>query len=245
MSSGAAVSRPAGGSLKGSPLRELRVLVVDDEPGIRDFLERGLQNAGFAVTAAKDGDEGERLALSETFDAIVLDMMLPGRSGLEILTAVRAARPNVPVIVLTARGDVADRVSGLEAGAIDYLVKPFALPELVARLRAQTRGSGRVAETIVAGAGIEVDLVTRKVQRDGHAVSLSSTELDLLLFLLRNQGRVLTRQQILSAVWGYRHDTATNNVDVYIGYLRRKLALPDKPAPIFTIRGVGYRLGDP
>ncbi len=225
-------------------VHELRVLVVEDEPGIRDFLSRGLANAGFLMTVAADGIAGEQLALSETFDAIVLDLMLPGRSGLEVLASVHRGKPNVPVLVLTARGRVADRVEALEAGAIDYLVKPFAMPELVARLRAQLRASARVSETVVSGAGIEADLVTRKVIRGARQITLSSTEFDLVLFLLRHRGRVVTRQQILSSVWGYQHDTATNNVDVYIGYLRKKLSLPESPAPIFTVRGVGYRLGD-
>lgn len=225
-------------------MQELRVLVVEDEPGIRDFLSRGLANAGFLTTTAGDGITGEQLALAETFDAIVLDLMLPGRSGMEILASVREAKPNVPVIVLTARGRVEDRVGALEAGAIDYLVKPFAMPELVARLRAQLRASARVSETVVGGAGIEANLVTRRVLREGQPINLSSTEFDLVLFLLRHRGRVVTRQQILSSVWGYKHDTATNNVDVYIGYLRKKLALPGNPAPIFTVRGVGYRLGE-
>jgi len=229
---------------EGGAMHELRVLVVEDEPGIRDFLSRGLENAGFLTTTAADGTTGEQLALAETFDAIVLDLMLPGRSGLEVLASVRQSKPNVPVLVLTARGSVADRVGALEAGAIDYLVKPFAMPELVARLRAQLRASARVSETVVSGAGIEANLVTRRVLREGEQVNLSSTEFDLVLYLLRHRGRVLTRQQILSSVWGYKHDTATNNVDVYIGYLRKKLALPGNPAPIYTVRGVGYRLGD-
>lgn len=236
---------PAHPIATGATLQELRVLVVEDEPGIRDFLARGLENAGFAVELAADGIEGERLAVAGGFDAIVLDIMLPGRSGLEVLASVRESRPNVPVIVLTARGQVSDRVSALEAGAIDYLVKPFALPELVARLRAQMRVSTRVSESLLSGSGIEADLITRKVQRNGQQITLSSTEFDLLVYLLRHHGRVLTRHQILEAVWGYSHDTATNNVDVYVGYLRRKLGRPEDPAPIFTVRGSGYRLGEP
>ncbi len=220
------------------------MLVVEDEPGIRDFLLHGLQNAGFSVSSAADGIEGERLALSENFDAIVLDMMLPGRSGREILGALQRSRPNVPVVALTARGSVADRVDGLEAGAVDYLVKPFVLRELVARLRAQMRASSRTSESSLSAAGIEVDLMTRRVRRDGRAVRLSSTEFDLLVYLLNHRDRVVTRQQLLSSVWGYEHDTATNNVDVYIGYLRRKLGSPGDPAPIHTVRGVGYRLGE-
>jgi DNA-binding response OmpR family regulator len=218
------------------------LLVIEDEPGILDFLRRGLENEGFAVTGATDGNEGERLALADSFDAIVLDLMLPGRSGLAILASVRRARPNMPVIVLTARGEVEDRVAGLEAGAMDYLVKPFSLAELVARLRAQLRALAQ-ASTTLSREGIEADLLTRKVHRAGREVPLSSTEFDLLALLLRYHGQVLSRSQILSSVWGYRHDPATNVVDVYVGYLRRKLGAPGDPAPIFTVRGVGYRLG--
>ena len=219
------------------------MLVVEDEPGIREFVHEGLENAGFLVTPASDGLEGERLALGERFDAIVLDMMLPGRSGQEVLAAIRVSRGNVPVIVLTARGRIADRVAGLDAGATDYIIKPFALSELVARLRTQLRRSRRVSETVLSAAGIEADLMARRVRRDGEEVQLTSTEFDLLAYLLRHPGRVLTRQQILRSVWGYEHDPTTNNVNVYIKYLRRKLAGAHGPAPIYTVRGVGYRLG--
>ncbi len=220
-----------------------RVLVVEDEPGIVDFVRRGLEADGFTVEVARDGIEGERLALSESFDAIVLDLMLPGRSGLDILASVRRTKPSVPVIVLTARGEIEDRVTGLDAGAVDYLVKPFSLAELVARVRAQLRVFAQVSTTTLSGDGIEANLLTRKVHREGRAVTLSSTEFELLALLLRYHGRVLSREQILSSVWGYQHDPATNVVDVYIGYLRRKLGRPDDPAPIFTVRRVGYRLG--
>jgi DNA-binding response OmpR family regulator len=219
------------------------VLVIEDEPGIVDFVRRGLEAKGFKVQVALDGIEGERLALSESFDAIVLDLMLPGRSGLEILASVRGAKPNVPVIVLTARGEVEDRVAGLDAGAVDYLVKPFSMAELVARVRAQMRVFAQTSTTTLSGDGIEANLLTRKVHRNGKAIILSSTEFELLALLLRHHGRVLSREQILSSVWGYQHDPQTNVVDVYIGYLRRKLGQPDDPAPIFTVRRVGYRLG--
>jgi DNA-binding response OmpR family regulator len=222
-----------------------RVLLVEDEPGIVDFVSRGLEAEGFSVEAALDGVEGERLALSGGFDAIVLDLMLPGRSGLEILASMRHASPGVPVIVLTARGEISDRVIGLDAGAVDYLVKPFSLAELVARLRAQLRVLAQASTSTLRGEDIEVDLVTRKVLRDGRSVVLSTTEFELLSYLLRHRGQVLTREQILSSVWGYQHDPATNVVDVYIGYLRRKLGRPGDPAPIFTVRSVGYRLGGP
>jgi DNA-binding response OmpR family regulator len=220
-----------------------RVLVIEDEPGIVDFVRRGLQGEGFLVESAMDGIEGERLALSEGFDAIVLDLMLPGRGGLDVLASVRRTKPSMPVIVLTARGEIEDRVAGLDAGAVDYLVKPFSLAELVARLRAQLRVFAQTSSTTLSGEGIEADLLTRKVYRGGRAVPLSSTEFELLVLLLRHKGRVLSREQILSLVWGYQHDPATNVVDVYVGYLRRKLGRPDDPAPISTVRGVGYRLG--
>jgi DNA-binding response OmpR family regulator len=225
--------------------RPARVLLIEDEPGIVDFVRRGLEAEGFSVEAALDGTEGERLALSDSFDAILLDLMLPGRSGLEILASVRQMSPSVPVIVLTARGEISDRVSGLDAGAVDYLVKPFSLAELVARLRAQLRVLAQASTSGLRAEDIEVDLLTRKVQRGGRPVVLSTTEFELLAYLMRHPGQVLTREQILGSVWGYQHDPETNVVDVYVGYLRRKLAQPGDPAPIFTVRSVGYRLGNP
>lgn len=220
------------------------VLVVEDEPGIVDFLRRGLEGEGFSVAVAFDGHEGERVALSRSFDIVVLDLMLPRQGGLEVLRALRTAKPGVPVILLTARGEIEDRVSGLESGAADYVVKPFSLPELIARIRAQLRVAEQVASTTLRVDDVEVDLLSRAVRRGGVAVQLSNTEFDLLVLLLRNRGRVLTREQILSAVWGYDHDPATNVVDVYVGYLRRKLRMSDGPAPIHTVRSVGYRFGN-
>jgi len=220
-----------------------RVLLIEDEPGIVDFVRRGLEAEGFAVEAALDGIEGERLALRGSFDAIVLDLMLPGRSGLEVLESVRRVTPSVPVIVLTARGEIEDRVGGLEAGAVDYLVKPFSMAELVARVRAQLRVIAQASASRLRAEDVEVDLLTRRVRRGDRAVALSTTEFELLVFLVRHHGQVVSREQILSSVWGYDHDPATNVVDVYVGYLRRKLGRPGDPAPIFTVRAVGYRLG--
>ncbi len=230
---------------RGAPAAPARVLLIEDEPGIVDFVRRGLEAEGFYVDAALDGIEGERLALSGDFDAIVLDLMLPGRGGLEILASVRRTTPGVPVIVLTARSEISDRVAGLDAGAVDYLVKPFSVAELVARVRAQLRVLAQASTSALRAEDIEVDLLTRKVQRAGRPVVLSTTEFELLVYLLRHHGHVLTREQILSSVWGYEHDPETNVVDVYIGYLRRKLGRPGDPAPIFTMRSVGYRLGSP
>jgi DNA-binding response OmpR family regulator len=224
-------------------LAPARVLLVEDEPGIVDFVRRGLEAEGFVVESALDGVEGERLALRGSFDAIVLDLMLPGRSGLDVLASVRTAKPTMPVIVLTARGEIEDRVAGLDAGAVDYLVKPFSLAELVARVRAQLRVLAQASASSLRGEDIEVNLLTRKVHRGGRSVALSTTEFELLVYLLRHTGQVLSREQILGSVWGYEHDPATNVVDVYIGYLRRKLGRPEDPAPIYTVRAVGYRLG--
>ena len=220
------------------------ILVIEDEPGIVDFLERGLRGYGFTVRSALDGVRGGEMALNEDVDLVVLDLMLPGRSGLDVLDEVRRARPMLPVILLTALGEVEDRVRGLDAGAVDYLTKPFSLGELAARIRAQLRVVSQSTNTSLRVAGIEADLLSREVRYHGALVTLSTTEFELLVYLLRNQGRVLTREQLLRAVWRYEHDPGTNLVDVYIGYLRRKLreAGNVREAPIVTVRSVGYRL---
>jgi DNA-binding response OmpR family regulator len=223
---------------------DARVLVIEDEAGIVDFLQRGLCAEGFHVEAELDGIDGERRALHDSFDVVVLDLMLPRRSGLEILASLRKAKPRLPIIVLSARGEIEDRILGLESGAVDYLVKPFSIAELIARLRAQLRAAGQASSSVLRAVDIEVNLLTRRVTRQGHSVALSGTEFELLVYLMRHPGHALTREQILAAVWGYQHDPATNVVDVYIGYLRRKLRLRDSPAPISTVRSVGYRLDD-
>ena len=219
------------------------VLLIEDEPGIVDFVRRGLEAEGFRVRAETDGARGEELALRESVDVVVLDLMLPSRDGMDVLRSLQAAKPEVPVIVLTAKGEIEDRVAGLDAGAVDYLVKPFSLSELSARIRAQLRSAALGATTKLQGEDVEVDLLSRRVMRSGTPVALSSTEFELLVHLMRNRGRVVSREDILSAVWGYQHHPATNIVDVYIGYLRRKLRRPESPAPIHTVRSVGYRFG--
>ncbi len=218
------------------------ILVIEDEPGIVDFLQRGLRSHGFDVAAAQDGVSGTEKALDDGIELVVLDMMLPGRSGLEVLATLRALKPTLPVIALTARGEIEDRVAGLDAGAVDYLTKPFSLSELAARIRAQLRVATHVPATTLKVGEIEVNLLTREVSRAGELVRLSTTEFELLVYLLRNHGRVLTREQILRAVWGYDYDPGTNVVDVYVGYLRRKLRRPGFAVPITTVRSVGYRL---
>jgi two-component system, OmpR family, response regulator len=227
--------------LVSTPDMPARILVIEDEPGIVDFLQRGLSAQGFEVSAAMDGPSGLERAMSENIDLVVLDMMLPGASGLEVLDRLHTAKPALPVIALTALGEVDDRVAGLDAGAADYLTKPFSLSELAARIRAQLRIAAQVPQTALSGHGVEVNLLTREVKRDGRAVRLSTTEFELLIYLMRNQGRVLSREQILRAVWGYDYDPGTNVVDVYVGYLRRKLGGPAGRAPISTVRSVGYR----
>jgi len=217
------------------------ILVIEDEPGIVDFLERGLRAHGFEVSSALDGATGTEKALGEDVDLVVLDMMLPGRSGLAVLATLHEAKPTLPVIVLTARGEVEHRVTGLDAGAVDYLTKPFSLTELAARIRAQLRVASQVPQTTLRGGDVEVNLLTREVRRGGELVRLSTTEFELLVYLMRNRGRVLTREQILRAVWGYEYDPGTNVVDVYVGYLRRKLRRGEGKAPIVTVRSVGYR----
>jgi DNA-binding response OmpR family regulator len=220
----------------------MRILVAEDEPAIADFIEHGLRNEGYDVTAAADGEEALSLALSEDFALIVLDRMLPGRDGIEVLHALRAVKPDLPVIMLTARTEVDARVEGLDAGAIDYMTKPFAFDELAARVRAHLRAPARTQSTRLEALGIDLDLLTRRVTRDGREIALSSKEFDLLAYFLRHPANVLSREQILSAVWGYSHDPGTNIVEVYVSYLRRKLARPGSPAPIVTVRSVGYRL---
>ncbi|MBV9466301.1 MAG: response regulator transcription factor [Solirubrobacterales bacterium] len=222
-----------------------QILLIEDEPGIVDFLERGLRAYGFDVTSALDGVSGTDEAVNGNFDLVVLDMMLPGRSGLEVLAGLQDAKPNVPVIILTARTEVEDRVTGLDAGAVDYLTKPFSLRELAARIRAQLRVAAQAASTTVRAGELELDLLTREVHRAGKPVRLSTTEFELLAYLMRNPGQVLSREQILRAVWGYDYDPGTNVVDVYIGYLRRKLRNGGGGAPIATVRSVGYRFDAP
>jgi DNA-binding response OmpR family regulator len=219
----------------------MHILVAEDEPAIADFIEHGLCAEGYAVTVASDGEEALRLATSHDFALIVLDRMLPGCDGIAVLRELRRTRPDTRVIMLTARTGIDERVEGLDAGAIDYMTKPFAFDELAARVRAHLRTPSQEQSTRLQALGIELDLLTRRVKRDGSEVSLSSKEFDLLAYFLRHPANVLSREQILSAVWGYSHDPGTNIVEVYVSYLRRKLGRPGSPAPIVTVRSVGYR----
>jgi DNA-binding response OmpR family regulator len=220
----------------------VRILVVEDEAAIADFLQRGLQAEGHAVDCAGTAHEGEARAVADGVDLVILDVMLPDGSGHDVLRSIRRTRPALPVIVLSARAEIEDRVTGLDLGATDYVTKPFSFDELAARVRAHLRTPQQADATALEAGGIRLDLLSRRVERDGHPIHLSAKEFELLAYFLRHPGRALSRTQILSAVWGYDFDPGTNVVEVYVRYLRRKLDLPDRPAPIETIRSVGYRL---
>jgi two-component system response regulator MprA len=219
----------------------MRVLVVDDEPAVRTSLERALKLEGYEVELAEDGaDALHRLALAAP-DAIVLDVLMPGVDGLEVCRRLRAADDRTPVLMLTARDGVDDRVAGLDAGADDYLVKPFALEELFARLRALLRRTNGSAGQL-RFADLSMDTGTREVYRGERAIELTRTEFLLLELLLRNPRQVLTRSLIFDRVWGYDFGPASNALEVYIGYLRRKTEAGGEPRLIHTVRGVGYVL---
>ena len=220
----------------------MRILVVEDEAGIADFLRRGLESEGYEVSWAADGVQGAAQARDGRFDLVLLDVMLPGRDGLAVLAAIRREQPSLPVILLTARDEVPHRVEGLDAGATDYVTKPFSFDELVARVRAHLRQAEHGRPTRIEAGDIVIDLLGREVLRAGRKVALSPTEFDLLALLARHADQVVRRERILATVWGYEHDPQTNVVGVYVSYLRRKLALPGRPAPIETVRSVGYRL---
>jgi two-component system, OmpR family, response regulator MprA len=223
----------------------MRILVVDDERAVRDSLRRALTLEGYQVDLADDGDTAlTQLRSGESQpDAIVLDVLMPGVNGLEVCRTLRAAGDRVPVLMLTARDQIDDRVAGLDAGADDYLVKPFALEELFARLRALLRRSGNGAPgDVLQFADLALDPGTHEVRRDGEEIELTRTEFSLLELFLRNPRQVLTRSLIFERVWGYDFGYASNSLDVYIGYLRRKTETGGRPRLIQTVRGVGYAL---
>ena len=223
----------------------MRILVIEDERTLAGFVEQSLRSEGYAVTVAHDGLQGELEALTGDYGLVLLDVMLPGKGGLAILDAIRAVKPDLRVILVTARGAVEQRVEGLDRGANDYVTKPFSLEELLARVRAQLRNpSQREASALEAG-DIRLDLRTRRVDRSGREIRLTAREFELLAYLARHPDQVLSREQILNAVWGYDFDPGTKVLEVYIGYLRRKLGADNGDGPIETVRNVGYRLRAP
>ncbi|MFQ5698840.1 MAG: heavy metal response regulator transcription factor [Myxococcota bacterium] len=221
----------------------MRLLVVEDESRVRTFVERGLQEAGFSVDTASDGEAGLRLALVHPYDAVVLDLMLPRLDGLGLIRELRSAGRATPVLVLSARDEVGDRVRGLDAGADDYLSKPFAFAELLARLRALLR-RGTARTSLIEVADLRVDLVARTVERAGRRVELTAKEYALLEFLARHAGEVVTRTMIAEHVWDMNFESFSNVIDVYIRYLRRKIDESFEPRLIHTRRGIGYVLTD-
>jgi len=221
----------------------MKILVVDDERAVRESLRRALELEGYDVGLAVDGGEAlQRLESDMQPDAIILDVLMPGTDGLEVSRTLRRSGSKVPVLMLTARTEVGDRVAGLDAGADDYLTKPFALEELLARLRALLRRTADGSGEALRFADLELDPGTREVRRGGEPIELTRTEFSLLELFMLNPRQVLTRSVIFERVWGYDFGYGSNSLDVYIGYLRRKTQAGGKPRLIQTVRGVGYAL---
>jgi heavy metal response regulator len=222
----------------------MKILVVEDEAGVLGFIKQGLTEAGYVVDVARDGAEGLDYTLAYEYDVIVLDIMLPKMNGLDVLREMRERRLKTPVLLLTARDGLDDRVRGLDIGADDYLVKPFAFPELLARIRALLRRPPLQTGNLFSMGDLEMDISQREVRRAGKRIDLSPREFALLEMLCRHPNQVLTRTQIIEHVWNFNFFSDTNVVDVYIGYLRRKLDRDfDRPL-IHTVRGVGFRLSE-
>ncbi|HJQ28196.1 MAG TPA: response regulator transcription factor [Rubrobacter sp.] len=217
------------------------ILIVEDEAAIARFLERGLNAHGHKVLCAYDGEEGTRLAVDQPVDMVLLDISLPRLDGREVLRRIRMRRPNLPVLILTAREDIRNKVGALDAGADDYLTKPFVFEELLARVRALTRRSGQSESTQIRLDSLKIDLLSRHAWRGEEKIELSSREFALLEYFMRHTGQVLSRQQILSAIWDYDFEPASNVVDVYVRHLRNKVDPPEGPSLIQTVRGAGYR----
>jgi DNA-binding response OmpR family regulator len=223
----------------------MRILLVEDNRRLNHSLKMSLMDDGYAVDSAYDGVEGEELALSAPYDAIILDIMLPEKNGLDVCRSLRSQRINAPIIMLTARDAVEDRVSGLDSGADDYLVKPFALEELRARLRALLRREASDKAGMLTAADLQVDPATHLVQRGGKIIDLTAKEFALLEYLMRNPNRLITREMAENHVWSYDFQASSNVIDVYIRRLRRKVDDPYEPKLIETVRGAGYRLRKP
>ncbi|MBA4386872.1 MAG: DNA-binding response regulator [Verrucomicrobia bacterium] len=218
----------------------MRILVVEDNKKVAGFIVKGLREESYAVDHAADGNEARTMALHTEYDAIILDLMLPGISGMEVLRSMRIAGIRAPVLILTARSSIGDKVEGLDAGADDYLTKPFSFDELLARLRALLRRGTDAVDNTLKLEDLSVDCVTREVCRGKDRVDLTAKEFALLVFLLRNEGRIMTRTSIIDHVWDMQYDSETNIVDVLVRYLRRKIDDDHPRKLIHTVRGVGY-----
>lgn len=222
----------------------VRILVAEDDTALASFVRKGLEAEQYAVDCAEDGIAAGAMARQQDYDLLILDLNLPGSSGMEVLAGLRAEKPSVPVLVLTARSGVEDRVKVLDLGADDYLTKPFSFSELSARVRALLRRSQQPSEAVLRIEDLELNRVGRKVTRGGQAIELTPKEFALLEYLMLNAPRRVTRAMIMEHVWNLSFDTMTNVVDVYINYLRKKLDGGHARKLIHTIRGVGYRLGE-
>lgn len=223
----------------------MRLLVVEDEQKVASFIQQGLTEEGHAVDLAHDGDMGLSMALDGVHDLIVLDISLPKKDGIEVLKTARQAGVKTPILLLTVRANIEDKVLGLDAGADDYLTKPFAFEELVARIRALLRRRSDAEPPLLQVADVTLDPARRTVTRDGEPIELTPREFTLLDYFMRNPGRVLTRTMIADHVWDYNFDTSTNVIDVYVNYLRKKIDTDREPKLIRTVRGVGYVLQAP
>ncbi|MFH0942995.1 MAG: response regulator transcription factor [Candidatus Beckwithbacteria bacterium] len=222
----------------------MRILVVEDEHKIANSIAQGLQQENYAVDVAYTGTDGLDLASTESYDLIILDLLLPGINGLEICRRLRQQNIHAPILILTAKGQTDDKVKGLDTGADDYLVKPFAFEELLARIRALIRRPRHSSGTILSLADLTLNPLTFTVTRSGKPIQLSNKEFSLLEFLLRNVNQILSKDKIISHVWNYDADILPNTVEVYIGYLRQKIdrPFPKQPSLIQTVRGFGYKL---
>ena len=220
----------------------MRILVIEDDAALSSFIRKGLEAEHHAVDTANDGEQGRAMALEFDYDLVVLDLNLPGVDGISILKSVRQRKTSLPVMILTARSRVEDRVQCLDTGADDYLVKPFSFLELSARARALLRRSHLPSESVLTVRDLSLDRVQRKVERAGRHIELTTKEFALLEYLMRNAGRRLTRPMIIEHVWNMNFDSTTDVVDVYINYLRRKVDDGFSPALIHTVRGVGYQI---
>jgi DNA-binding response OmpR family regulator len=221
------------------------ILVVEDEPSIVRFLDRALTALGYKLHVAETGEDGITQAIAKPIDLVMLDIMLPGVDGHAVLSRIRAEKPDLPVLMLTARDSVEDKVAALDAGAEDYLTKPFALDELIARIRVLIRRSDQQRTSVLQVGNLWMDVVARRVRRLDTPIELSSREFALLEYFMRHPGQGLSRQQILAAIWEYNFDPESNLVDVYVRYLRRKIDRKGRPSCITTIRGMGYRFDAP
>jgi DNA-binding response OmpR family regulator len=218
----------------------MNILLVEDEKKLARFIEGRLKAEDFTVEVAHDGISATELALTRPFDVIILDILLPGRDGLQVLTEIRRANPKLPILMLTARDKVEDKVKGLGLGADDYLTKPFEFAELLARVQSLMRRSGVPGQTIIRVGDLELDTVNRKAMRRGRVIELSTREFMLLEYLMRNRNRILTRKTIAQQIWGYTFDSGTNIVDVYVSYLRKEIDDPFDKKLIHTVHGAGY-----